>query len=489
MRVAVFPVRMVDAAHRPNLQGRVGNLHSFDAARSEYAVLFDGERHAIPSCNLAPVVQRGNVDSFFEIEKVLDERPGPSFLTAWRPCLMPSADIKAWKASGHNVARVVEGGAVGQLALVVWEPTWEDASVAAKEQWVVGEYNSKFTVVVKGAGRIFRLRQAPDSGLVGTSLWSAAVVFARYLDVEATSDVGPLCARRLRESRVVELGAGCGLAGMAFAAYGARVTLTDKPEVMGHCEAVWRQNFGRPGRDAAPEDAVVDGHAAAGASEVHEAEFHGHCWGDDPRADGLTPPYDIVIATDVVYRRPQLGPLIASLAALADERSTVIVAAERRDEAVWRTFAYELSPSFSVERVPWQRIMSHLHDTPEHSRRSQAEKHCIFLCRRRPPASASEQAADAAARRHVLTDVARLEPAQLDSEPPPELDAWLVGDADEAAGGEAADLLEEAAGAQDGGKAPEWERRLERLRRTCDRCARCWRGHCGARQRVVTHDD
>ena len=49
---------------------------------------------------------------------------------------------------------------------------------------------------------------------------------------------------RLENVRAVELGSGCAVGGMALALAGARVTFTDKEEIMDHCHENVKRNLG-----------------------------------------------------------------------------------------------------------------------------------------------------------------------------------------------------------------------------------------------------
>ena len=245
--------------------------------------------------------------------------------------------------------------------------------------WAIGELNTNRAVQLEAAGRTFTLRQAPGSGMVGTSLWDSAVALVRHLDREGAGESGALSADRLRQARVIELGAGCGLAGMAFAAYGAHVTFTDKPEVMDHLEANVMQNFGAGG---------------AGTSELRFSPF---CWGTDPLVAGLSPPYDVVVATDVIYLQAQIAPLIHSLLALSDQRTAIVIAIERRDESVWLDFQQALKAAFRVRRVSVNRMKSRLGEEEQQA----ADFLGIFIARKRkrsppPPKDEAVDAAEAA---------------------------------------------------------------------------------------------
>lgn len=102
----------------------------------------------------------------------------------------------------------------------------------------------------------------------------------------------------LRGRRVLELGSGTGLGGIVAASLGADVTLTDLPPVLGNLEANLDLNQG--------------GVRAAGGSLAAAALP----WGDaaaiaDVAAAGR--PFDLIIASDVVYYSYLFGPLLQTL--------------------------------------------------------------------------------------------------------------------------------------------------------------------------------
>ena len=63
----------------------------------------------------------------------------------------------------------------------------------------------------------------PASDNLGTTIWDASVILVRYMERNPQL----YSRRKLEGKRVLELGAGCGLAGMYFALQGAHVTFTD----------------------------------------------------------------------------------------------------------------------------------------------------------------------------------------------------------------------------------------------------------------------
>ena len=148
-------------------------------------------------------------------------------------------------------------------------------------------------------------------------------MLALYLD-HVCAHGFELSARLASGARVCELGAGCGVAGMAFALRGAAVTFTDVvPSVLERLEQNVRANL--------PDEAVAS------------ARFREFRWGgENPTACGLAPPYDIVVAADCVYEKAAVASITHALLSLADERSTIVICNERRDREQWLALRTEL---------------------------------------------------------------------------------------------------------------------------------------------------
>ena len=125
---------------------------------------------------------------------------------------------------------------------------------------------------------------ADDTRVTGALVWDASVVLASYL----SATLGPAARQRDGEpvvrlpagAKCIELGCGLGLAGLAAAALGMDVTLTDRDEVLPLIAAsVAANDVGRPV-------------AVASLS-----------WGDDDAAQALRPgssSFDCVLMADVI---------------------------------------------------------------------------------------------------------------------------------------------------------------------------------------------
>ena len=180
-------------------------------------------------------------------------------------------------------------------------------------------------------GREFTLAVDPLSYDHGLMLWDASMALLRFFEHS------PKELSALRGARILELGAGTGLLGIALAhAVGARVVLTDLEHVCANISANVRANALAPG---AP-------------GSVHVAPY---AWCGETRAELLEHgPFDLIIGTDVAYSESLNPTLIASAAAFAAvsaPRCTVFFANELRCSIAQDVFDAEWPKFFSAKRI------------------------------------------------------------------------------------------------------------------------------------------
>ena len=151
-------------------------------------------------------------------------------------------------------------------------------------------------------GRTLTLEQSPCAISTGLRVWAASEVLAALAAYDQHSPLR-------HGGRVVELGAGCGVAGLALALGGAAVTFTDLADDL--LEPLRRN---------------VEANLAG--SDAPAPLFAVHRWGTPPA--NLDPPYDLVIGADVAVDDHLVAPLVASVVALCGAHTVAILATEER---------------------------------------------------------------------------------------------------------------------------------------------------------------
>eukprot|EP00697_Spironema_sp_BW2_P007718 gnl/Spiro4/22079_TR10865_c1_g1_i1.p1 gnl/Spiro4/22079_TR10865_c1_g1~~gnl/Spiro4/22079_TR10865_c1_g1_i1.p1 ORF type:complete len:241 (-),score=74.52 gnl/Spiro4/22079_TR10865_c1_g1_i1:48-710(-) len=175
------------------------------------------------------------------------------------------------------------------------------------------------------SGRTIYITELPGVAL-GSSIWDCGQYFVRYLDSPAA--LVHFSPDFFVGKRVVELGSGTGLVGIAFALKGAEVVVTDKQEVLELMQTNVATNCPPPCEISAR---VLD-------------------WGDKAAALSLNPPFEFVVGADVVYNRDSFFLLLDSMLALGDSATTYLLAYRRRglDEV---EFFQRVSELFVVQEL------------------------------------------------------------------------------------------------------------------------------------------
>ena len=159
------------------------------------------------------------------------------------------------------------------------------------------------------AGRPLLTTAADDDGATAGSgpavgVWECSVTLAMCLEWKGLD---------LRGKKVLELGAGLGVAGLGAALLGGDVVLTDLEDVVP-----------RTTSRIARHRSLID---AAGGKAVALA----YDWGKPLPADvAARGPFDVIVAADSVYRQDLLAPFLTALNALAEAETEVYVAHKRR---------------------------------------------------------------------------------------------------------------------------------------------------------------
>lgn len=228
-------------------------------------------------------------------------------------------------------------------------------------------------------GSTWRLAQAPNTNHLGTTVWDASIILAKWMEKNARKG-SELSRPKLVGKRVLELGAGMGLGGLAAAALGADVELTDVAEVlpllrqnaealMGKAtlatsDAAWVAGAGSVSvreLDWEKRETWFGGESGGSGSGRESVEQGGKARKNEEEAAAtaaekapLPPPphYDFVLAADCVYKEDILPKLCEVILAVSTRRTVVVVANELRSHSVAAAFDATFAPHFSMKRVP-----------------------------------------------------------------------------------------------------------------------------------------
>ncbi|KAK1430944.1 hypothetical protein QVD17_14080 [Tagetes erecta] len=181
---------------------------------------------------------------------------------------------------------------------------------------------------------------------VGTSVWPCSLVLVKFIErwhsSTSTTIQNPYTTLfNFTNKRGVELGTGCGVAGMGLYLLGLKeIILTDIAPVMPALKHNLKRNKNVLGK------------------MLKTAQLH---WNKSDQIEALKPPFDVVIAADVVYIEETVGPLLATMEAMVSDSGMVLLGYQIRSPEAHELFWDQCYRAFDVEKVPHE----HLH--PEYA--------------------------------------------------------------------------------------------------------------------------
>ncbi|XWS72329.1 hypothetical protein CRYUN_Cryun02cG0030600 [Craigia yunnanensis] len=233
--------------------------------------------------------------------------------------------------------------------------------------------NSPSTSVItfEVLGHQLQFSQDPNSKHLGTTVWDTSMVFAKFLEKNCRK--GRFCPSKLKGKRVIELGAGCGVAGFGMALLGCDVVSTDQIEVV----PLLRRNVERNTSRIMQMNSNSD---SFGSIQVAELD-----WGNEDHIKAFAPPFDYIIGTDVVYAEHLLGPLLQTIIALSGPKTTIMLGHEIRSTSVHEQMLQTCKNFFEVKIVPKAKMDS----------KYQHPSIQLFIMGLKPPAVTAEKADNA----------------------------------------------------------------------------------------------
>ncbi|KAG6609855.1 protein N-lysine methyltransferase METTL21A [Phytophthora cinnamomi] len=173
----------------------------------------------------------------------------------------------------------------------------------------------------------------------GHCVWDAALLLADYLQTKAAQSTGGVDGGdrfQFRGKKVVELGAGVGLVGMALAVLGAQVVLTDQAYALPLLAKNVDVNFRDKGSINAPT--------------VEKCQW-GETFESGGRLATWTKSTDVVVFSDVLYHASAFLLLIKTLHELVSSTTDVFFSFETRNASIEASFLQQLRQTFDVQEV------------------------------------------------------------------------------------------------------------------------------------------
>ncbi|XP_052206599.1 uncharacterized protein LOC127810985 [Diospyros lotus] len=189
-------------------------------------------------------------------------------------------------------------------------------------------------------GALLSIQQDNGTMHVGTTVWPCSLVLVKFVErwFSAAQPSNPYAALLdFRNKRAVELGAGCGAAAMGLHLLGLHnVVVTDIAPVMPALKHNLKRNKPVLGKT------------------LKTAQLY---WSNPDQIKSLNPPFDLVIATDVVYIESSVAPLISAMEALVADSGAVLLGYQLRSPEAHRLFWELCDRVFDADKVPHE----HLH--------------------------------------------------------------------------------------------------------------------------------
>jgi len=167
-------------------------------------------------------------------------------------------------------------------------------------------------------------------------LWDGAFLLARYLE-----NAGVFPAGFWNGQHCIELGAGCGLTGVVAWLLGACVTLTDLPSATEHTKRCVDSNIDRLGRSS-----------PSLAERSTAIQVKDYTWGNKQDLQHLSPPYDVILGSDIVYSAETSDSLVEALQVLCGPSSLVLMTYKPRGLQEEVFFTKLVNSGFTIDCVP-----------------------------------------------------------------------------------------------------------------------------------------
>lgn len=196
-------------------------------------------------------------------------------------------------------------------------------AVVPYDETIIPDFHRLQRKFVFGNNHHVTIQQNWADGGVAAVVWDAAVVLAEYLVNRAST----LLSSR---QKVIELGAGTGLAGIVASQLGADVLLTDRSLAL----------------KTLNDNIELNRANVTGSIVAKELS-----WGED--LDRYPQPFDILLGADIIYIEETFDQLLTTIMHLSNAQTTILLSCRIRYERDKR-FLDKLRQFFRVEEILYE---------------------------------------------------------------------------------------------------------------------------------------
>lgn len=183
------------------------------------------------------------------------------------------------------------------------------------------------------------LSQDPNSQHLGTTVWDASIVFAKYLEKNSRKKFAPAL---MKGKTCLELGSGVSALGaIAAAMLGCTTVATDVADVLPMLQHNVTANFNN----------VHWAHAVGLRSQFGALRVAELDWTKPEQLLSLDAPFDFVFGTDCVYHEHLIHDLLRVALRCTGPKTTMILGNELRSLSVAETFERLFKGHFKIRRI------------------------------------------------------------------------------------------------------------------------------------------
>ncbi|ORX91173.1 hypothetical protein K493DRAFT_53123 [Basidiobolus meristosporus CBS 931.73] len=158
----------------------------------------------------------------------------------------------------------------------------------------------------------------------GNIVWDGAYILSRFIQKHV----------KVKGKRCVELGAGTGLVGLVTWSLGGKVVLTEIPDLI----------------ELTQKNVELNTRALVGDLSEEDVDVKVLSWGDEAQINDLSPPYEVILGSEILYLKDFHKDLLKTLCRLSDSKTEIYMVYKERGLGEEKFFMLAKRFSFDIEQ-------------------------------------------------------------------------------------------------------------------------------------------